>query len=349
MGRLADDIAAFIASRTADGYARSTVKNYTKDLRCLQRSVGNPPTGKLTASDMDVAFALASTTQAPQSVNGMQANLAAFFKWCRARALVPADFDPLAGRRYRKVPDRAKRRVPMAQFGQLLDAADSRRDRMVLALGLYLMLRQSEIGDLRVGDINLGEGIASCRIFKTGDVDDMPISSELDRELRSWLTYYAQSCGPLDPKWFLTPARHARGGRERNELGQWQGEGVLNPTAKMTHIEDVAQKALVGIGWNLRDSTGKSEWHGMHTLRRSSARGLFDELASSGYDGALRTVQAMLHHKNSTMTERYLGLEIDRAVRNKKFTGQPLFGSLASEKIVQLGVVTDGKADDLAV
>lgn len=351
MGHLHQDIADFLAAREADGYARNTFENNRKDLRIMQRVLGNPKTASISAADLDRVFAVASQTLAPSSVNNIQATLSAFFKWCRIRRRIPHDSDPLAGRRYRKVSKVDRRRVPAAQFPALLDAALNARDRMVLALGLYLMLRQSEIADLRIGDVDLQSGEVNVRIFKTHDQDVMPISAELDRELRDWLVVYQENAGPLQPGWFLVPARKFAGKQaERNELGQLvKGQlGRLTPEVKMQKVEDVAKAALVGIGWETHAPNGKSYMHGIHVLRRSSARALFDELSAQGYDGALRTVQAWLHHASTTMTERYLGLEIDRAVRNKKFRGEAMFGSLEAPNIVHLEVA-GGEEDRHAV
>ena len=65
---------------------------------------------------------------------------------------------------------------------------------------------------------------------------------------------------------------------------------------------------------------------GGHTLRRSAARALYDELVEErGYDGALRRVQTMLDHKHSMTTELYLGLDVDKVARNKALRGKPMF------------------------
>jgi putative transposase len=44
--------------------------------------------------------------------------------------------------------------------------------------------------------VHLAEGLISVRIPKTKQIDSMPISPELDAELRRWLTYYAEALRP---------------------------------------------------------------------------------------------------------------------------------------------------------
>jgi len=349
VGWLAEDVKDFLDNRLADGYSVATWKNNKHDLRVMQKAIGvNVKTQSLTASDMDKVFSTGALTLSPQALNNIQSTMAAFFRWCRDRDRVPPNFNPLAGRRYRKIPKKQRPRVPVGQFPQLLNAAVNPRDRMVIACGLYLMLRQSEIRDLRVGDVSLESGQIQCRIFKTKDLDLMPISSELDRELRTWLTLYTEKCGPLKSDWYLCPSRRftiedmGPKGIQPNRMGQ------LMPTKPTNDVAAVVKRALAGIGWSLRSSTGTAEHLGAHVLRRSAARAVFDELARDGYDGALRQVQSWLHHANSSMTEHYLGLEIDREVRNKRYSGGTLFPSLADERVVHLEVAR-GDRDDFAV
>lgn len=334
---ISDAAELFILARSADGAAKNTLKGYRANLNHLHRCVGKKHVRDLTALDIDALFADLSPKMADTSINGVIATLSSFFKWCRARGHMDTTNDPLAGRRMRKLRRVERRRLTASQFPALLDAAPHPRDRMILAIGLYLMLRQSEIIDLRVGDVNLDAGEVKVRIFKTRDADVMPISSELDRELRRWLTYYAEQCGPLKSDWRLIPRRSQSTTRDWHGRIQsdWTSQRLI-PDQVPWKIEQVAQAALASLGWEMRDTSGKSKWEGMHTLRRSGARALFDELIAQGYDGALRTVQTFLHHANSSMTERYLGLELDRNQRNQKFAGQPMFPSQDAGNVVVL-------------
>jgi len=56
-----------------------------------------------------------------------------------------------------------------------------------------------------------------------------------------------------------------------------------------------------------------------------------------GYDAALRTVSAMLHHKSSATTEQYLGLSSERKRRDDRLRGRPFLSALVStENVVPL-------------
>ena len=318
--KLSTAIEAYLSAREADGYAANTIRNNRKDLAKMLDAVGDMKVANVTALHLDRVFA-ANTHLSAGSLNNLQASIAAFVAWCRARGYMRPDANPLAGRRYRRTQSRERRRLHLGQFERLLDAADHPRDRVVLALGLYLFLRQSEIRDLRVGDVDLDAGEISVRVYKTRDSDTMPIPAELDAELRSWLTYYAAEQGDLRHDWYLCPAKRSPGfGPGRTRLPE-----TLKPDKPMVKIEDIAKRAMNKIGFSTRTAAGKSEWEGMHTLRRSGARALANQLMDDGYDGALRTVQSMLHHANLSMTERYLGLEIDKERRNTLLRGQRMF------------------------
>lgn len=217
-------------------------------------------------------------------------------------------------------PDR--HRVPVERFGELLDAAGRRhpRDRALVSVGLYLFLRASEIRHLRLSDVDLEAGELHVYIQKTDDYDIMPISAELDIELRRYLAFYEAQQGPLNPDWYLTPARASHA--FRNENGWFIKEDRptnLHPECFLTkNAAGVVQLALRDIGF-------QTKGEGVHTLRRSGARAYFDSLVSQGYDGALKRVSAMLHHASVTMTERYLGIREDRHSRNVALKGKPMF------------------------
>lgn len=334
---ISDAAELFILSRASEGAAKNTLKGYRVNLNHLERCVGRKHVSALTVADIDSMFAELSPRLSDASINHLMASLSSFFKWCRSRGHMDLASEPLAGRRRRRLRRVERRRLTASQFPMLLAAAPHPRDRMLLALGLYLMLRASEIVDLRVGDVNLDAGEVNVRIFKTRDADVMPISAELDRELRTWLTCYTEECGPLRSDWYLIPQRSrstTRGYAGRIQ-SDWRSQRLL-PDQRLGKVEGIAQQALTSIGWDMRDTSGKSLWEGMHTLRRSGARALFDELVAQGYDGALRTVQTFLHHANSVMTERYLGLELDRNQRNQKFAGQPMFPSQEAGNVTVL-------------
>ena len=307
----------YVNWRRSQGYAHATIKNDKTALRFAIRALGAEfPVSRINQGSALRVLELASVTRTGSSVNMIQSSLSAFFRWCRMQHLMPVDQEPLLGIRYRRVPKKERKRLAASEFSAFLDAATDPRDRMFAALGIYLFLRGSEAVALRIRDVDLQEGIIGVTIFKTDDYDQMPISRELDQELRGYLAYYQQEVGDLKPEWYLVPARVQAG----------FGTHKLNPTAKISRPHDVVKRTLTAYGWS------DTYWQGMHLLRASGARAWFDELNSNTVDGALRLVQTHLHHASIQMTERYLGLSADRARRDELIQGAAMFPSLEEKE-----------------
>lgn len=311
----------YVHWRITQGFARATVRNDRSAIKIMRDTLGDD---YLIADIDDRSFIKtlerASITRSAASVNMVQSCLSAFFKWCRMRKYMGIDVDPLMGSRYKRVPKKERRRLSIHEFPAFLDCATDPRDRATLSLGLYLFLRSSEIVSLRVRDVNLNEGNVGVTVHKTGDYDIMPISKELDRELRRWFVAYAELAGPLKPDWHLVPAKYQKG---FGTLG-------LNPTAKISRPEEIVKKNLTAYGWE------DTHWQGFHLLRSSGARAWFDELNEQTIDGGLKIVQAHLHHSSVVMTERYLGLTADRVKRDRLLRGEEMFPSLSAPNVISI-------------
>lgn len=338
---LSETIAEYLMSCSSAGDKPSTTRNKTRSLDHFVTVIGNIQTRNVTPHHVDVFFAaMLSRGHSPGTMNNHLFTLRHFFKWCAQRKYRPLGDDPTAGRRPWKQPQRRRLMVPRQDFQALLDAAPHPRDRMVVALGLYLFLRQSEIASIEMAHVDLTAATVWVTVHKTGQVDPMPITQELDRELRRWMTWYTLDAGPLEPNWYLCPAKAGPKftGTGQGKLVQVESPaGTLRPTTKMQHIEDCAKRALVRAGFPIRDAEGRSTMEGVHTLRRSGARALFDDLVDNrGHDGAGRLVQAMLHHKSFSMTERYLQLDLDRKRRDDMLRGRPMFTEVDMSNVITL-------------
>ena len=318
--RASQAVTQYLTWCEATGKAQNTLRNRRTALDRFVAVNRNPQTQAIDANMIDT-WTVASRHLAAGSFNLAISNLRGWLRWMRVRNLVTMDVDMLmASTGRRKAPPRERRRIPLDQFPRLLDAAGDRhpRDRMVVACGLFLFLRASEIRTLRVRDVDLSSGEVQVAVHKTRDRDIMPISAELDAELRRWLAWYGEHYGPLQPDWYLCPAVGAT--RQPSDMNYADRE--LAPTSQMCPNMAVVQQALAAIGW--ADTAGE----GVHCLRRSAARALFDELAAQSFDGAMRRVMSLLHHKSQLTTETYLGLSVDKAQRDKAVRGHSLFPSL---------------------
>jgi integrase len=161
---------------------------------------------------------------------------------------------------------------------------------MIIALGIYLLLRGSEATAIRIGDVDRAQGKIRVHVFKSKKTVWMPICAELDQELQSWLTWYAEwaqrALGRgLDDQWYLVPAKDPF----RYELDpltkkftRQASAADLRPATRIQRVFDVAKTVLVAAGYPVTDPDGQPTWDGMHTLRRSGARALWESPAEPG-------------------------------------------------------------------
>ena len=262
--------------------------------------------------------------------NHYRSRLKMFFKWCIQRGYMKADVmaqtEPLT------VPKTKRQRPGAVTLLALLDAAENSRDRAYLAVAMNTAMRASDIRSLRLGDIDLEDGWIYAKIRKTKGQDDKPISEDMDRELRRWLTEYAESLGrPLRNDDYLFPRR--RGGLISHYDTDEDGNRIMvrHPYVWVTdqYIKDthlIVQKAMAKLGM----PTYKE---GTHTVRRAVARAYFDWVASEkGDSAALRETAAFLNHSSTATTELYLGLDVDQERRNKRLKGKPFLTAMVDQQ-----------------
>lgn len=320
---LQEAITVYLARRKTQGYALNTLKTDASALWRLDWFLNSPDVEEITDQAVLTFMAQVSIGNKASTINLLQSKLSHFFNFCREHNYAPPSWNPLRDVRQRRIQNEERKRIPVSEFGNLLNHAANPRDRIVVALGLYLFLRASEIVALRLKHLDMAEKQVNVTIFKTSDFDVMPICSELHTELKRWLSHYQKETGHLDPEMYLTPSL--------TTMGEFNKTCVLRPYNKISRPEDVVKRLLRNYGWTSTESKGE----GIHLLRRSGARALFDELDAHTVDGALRVVQSHLHHKSSTMTEKYLGISADRAKRDRLLRGEVMFPSVAANHVAE--------------
>jgi len=351
---------------------KSTIRGHETTLYALRAEVGDDIQPRnITVRHIDAVSLTLKKTNGKRAMNNHQSRLVQFFTWCQDRRIVPLSHNPMKGRKARKFMDPERFMLQVAEFPALLRAAPTPRDRGVIATGLLLLLRASEIRTLRIKDLDLINGTMNVKVWKTNKRSRMSIPVELDRELRRWLTQYTQQIdGPLKPTYYLFPGRKmvplpsARGANGQFVKG-YDMEEVLAPSKPIGVMEDCVKPALKALGYEinerrpwdeqkrlrelakqrraagqdvtkrgpkprLRDVDDEDEEEsgnrkGIHVLRRSGARAMFDALRAEGHDGALQRVREMLHHSSVKMTELYLGVSLEQELLDQVIRGKRMF------------------------
>ena len=324
---LSDAIEDYQRWRRSQHIGKNTMKNEASILRRFLSANGNIQCRQISDVHVTRHMEAASKVRSPDSLKLDHTVLSTFFKWMRHTKRLPIDRDPMFGRRAPKTIRKERNRLHVSAFPSVLEAAEKKalRDRALVATIMYTLLRDQDVADLRVRDLDLNAGYLMCRIKKTNQEDRLPVSAELDSEMRRWLTHYTEQVGPLKPHYFLVPriaTTPVRGG----DQGRFcRVITTLRPEERFARGGKVVQAALREAGFPVFDESGESLREGSHTLRRSGARALFDQLVADGYDGALRVVQAMLHHSSVEQTERYIGITADKRTRDDLLRGKQMY------------------------
>lgn len=330
-----DAVASYLQVRKAK-FSRDTWINDRSQLHRLARGLNGLQVGSITAERMeDLLLGPGGLVEqmAPASFNKVLSRYDTFFAFCRRRGWIKGD--PLVEIGRLPVTRRERLRLSAAELMRLQDHAQHPRDRAVLAVACNTALRASEISDLRLRDVDLDGGWLHVRITKSHLEDQMPITLELDHELRAWLTWYGEHVAvPPGPDAHLFPAkapgrwRTARPGDVDGTVsanGLVYEPGPLRPNQQINKPAEIVKRALRAAGYEI----GPGE--GLHTIRRSLARAYFERESEKGNDVALRATAALLHHSSTQVTEHYLGLNHEKVRRDRSLRGQSFLGALAAD------------------
>lgn len=333
--RLDTAINEWVEHQEARGLAAGTIRSRKSTIKKLSKHCGNIYVETISHRHIDTVFAAEPWSEATRNLKLGQ--FRAFFDWARSRRYLGRDTDPTFGWRMITVPDRPRTRIPVQEWPALFAACIHPTETIAVATGLFLFLRGSEQQAIQMKHINLDDNLISVYRTKTKEWDEMPISTELERHLRTYLTWYSEQVAVHPDHYLLAPRVVGTLNRDADSRRLVGGTGEIDPTRAHTKPHLIIQRVLARAGY-------ATDGEGEHTLRRSGARAYFDTLAEAGYDGALRRVQAMLGHKNSLVTEVYLGLDLDRTRRNADIAGQTMFPQLeeALDSVVTLKEATDG-------
>lgn len=266
--------------------------------------------------------------------NNYRTRLSSFFAFCTRKGWLSEDL--LVDIRAQGAAHKHRYQPSADEMLAFIKSASNGRDRAYLAVAANLGLRISEIKQLRVGSVDLSSLTIYVKIYKSRSEDAMPVTSDLRDELSPWLSEYAGSLGrPLRAADYLFPAK--RGGRylwvveSDGQRVRTRTSDSWEPLRPAMHMERVVQACLRGLGI-------PTKGEGIHTIRRGAARAFFDSISEDkGYDAALRTVAAFLHHKSVTTTEGYLGLTSEQVWRDQRLRGQPFLTAMSTDaKVIPL-------------
>lgn len=344
--RIQDAVDAYGKRRKLQGISQRVLTNERSTLMRMLSLTGNIYMENIRDTHVDDTLAEFAVTNSPRSMANHYGTLRQFFLWSMETGRVRRT--PMAGMKPPTYTVTERNRLSVMKFPALLDAARNPRDRILMACGLYTLGRTAEILPIKIGDIKKDLKRVRMDLAKKRGRDDVgtdlkPITIELRTELDRWLSEYSRLFGPLQEEWYLIPTRTAgravrTGFNPEDPYGPrgYVVDQVYVPTRHMSvNIpKKVVQEALETVGFPTRADDGTSLNEGMHTLRRSGARGRYDAKRWMGHDNAIRHVQALLNHKHAAMTEHYIGINLDKIQRDEELIDDWMYPQNRTDGVV---------------
>jgi integrase len=311
-------ITEYVDHVTATGKPVSTAKDREQSLKAFLRTSGDIHTAKVTPRHVDQFFT-ANKHWGAGTRNNRLSHLRGFFKWCRFRRYMPLDSDPTYGWEALDYLPSEKVRIPRTQWPVLFEHCETELETITVAVGLYTMMRGSELRRIQLKHVlvNASRPVIIRTVTKGKHRrQPMPISTELEPYVRRHLTWMAEQ-GFTDPEHYFIPTYYS----PVNAKGTGKfvpGSRTINPTKPICRPYDTIKRVLGRAGF-------ATHREGVHTLRRSGARALYEAGLEHGYDGALIRVSTMLGHAKQDVTERYIGVDLRQELVLQEFAGKPMF------------------------
>lgn len=311
--KMADKAVEFHRLRRNQGMAENTLKNnlgmYMRFATWWDKTRRSPRS--VTSSEVEhYLFGPGGRAEAglsPSSFNVEVTQLGVFLKWLiQEQQIQPSVLSALI-----KLPTSKREylRASAAQVVQMITTCEDPWERWVLALASQTLGRDRELTALRFGMFHDATTEIDYARTKTRDTDKMPYTTVLRAEMRRWKLWLQDEAGPVNEDWYAIPAR-----RWCEAKKEWLYFPERRRSAALAPIVQSHAKTVLGV------SDAQVRGQGVHLIRRSMARALFDRLSVDQEPDPLGVVQAMLGHANRKTTETYIGLEAARKRRNELLT-----------------------------
>jgi site-specific recombinase XerD len=173
----------YLGHLEARAFDPETVRNRTITLKQLRQDIageGDILLENITSKHVDRWRA--AHPWAPTTANRKVAEVRSFFDWCRARGHMNANQDPFLGWRNERVPQASRLRIPVDSWDDMLDAAPHPLERAILACGLFLMARSSELATIQMKHLDLDASEVEVYRHKVRRYDTRALYDELVEE-----------------------------------------------------------------------------------------------------------------------------------------------------------------------
>jgi site-specific recombinase XerD len=199
----------YLESRRGD-WATNTMNNNRSQLLQLVAGVGKDryghdrPLGNVTPFQVEKWFVtvVSDKNPSPQSFNKVRTMVSQFLKYCTAHSWVTKDLTQDVHKRRLMFTEKMQLSGP--ELVAILEVCKEPRDRGLMAMGINTGLRSSEITGIKIKDVDFDEQEVYVVRTKSYRDDRIGMTKALEKELRVWLTHYANAIDqPLDDEMYL--------------------------------------------------------------------------------------------------------------------------------------------------
>lgn len=299
---------AYLETRSETQLTSATIDTYENQLKEYTEFLENHSTAVVDVEYSDIVEYVewcVKRGNRQSTIVGKITTIKELYKFIRLRtnlghrlALDPIELEKIDLGDYNTPPPIEREPLTRREVRQLFDAMDSYRDRLLAVVGTETGLRNSDLRNLRLSDVDFESPSLHVCDPKNSKPYDVPISRDLAVELRIWCEEYREAYGGAQKGAYLFPGQ-ANAKIETNEgLNQ-----IIKDAAEAAGIQEVIDVSELTQAQQEALPTDKSqrEWHRVtvHTLRHTC----LTLMKEAGVP--LQYRQLVANHSKPTTTQGY--------------------------------------------
>ncbi|CCQ36346.1 integrase family protein [Natronomonas moolapensis 8.8.11] len=215
-----------------------------------------------------------------------------------ALTIDPIELERIDLAEYNVPPPIEREALTQEELRKLFDAMNSYRNRLLAVVAVETGLRNSDLRNIRVSDVDFDSGEIHVHNPKNSVPYDVPISRDLRIELQIWCDQYRDGYAPRVDSQYLFPA--CNGAKLETNGGL---NTIIRSAAERAGIQEVLATSEVppGQGKHSEANNNVREWHRVtvHTLRHTC----FTLMKEAGVPLPYR--QLVANHRDPQTTQHY--------------------------------------------
>ncbi|ARS89333.1 tyrosine-type recombinase/integrase [Natrarchaeobaculum aegyptiacum] len=292
--------------------ASSSTKTYESNLRGYVIFLHDDNTSVLEATFTDVLEFVEECVRLGNrrsTIEGKVTTISELYKYIRLRTeegdqlqLEPLRVGNIDVSRYQTPEPIEREALSREELRRLFDAFDSYRNRLMAVVAVETGLRNSDLRDLKIADLDFDYLQIHISDPKGSKPYDVPISDKLAYELEFWLQHHRTGYARSDESPYVFPSQCGLKLETNSSFNQ-----IVRDAAEQAGLQEVIGESQIQRNDGSMLERDVRQWHRVtpHTLRHS----FITLLADSGIDISYR--QLVANHASAETTREYTHLTED--------------------------------------